>query len=110
MSENNLYHIVCRDCPKEELLEDGRRAGDELTVHTAETEHRMAVAPVAAPVKADGGVLLRRVTVRVDQDDLDRLDELVEAGVEVNRSEAVRDAISEYIGKRESLLTDGGER
>ena len=39
----------------------------------------------------------KRVTVRLSQERLDALDELVEAGVYPNRSEALRDGVDELI-------------
>lgn len=48
-----------------------------------------------------------RVTVRVPAPLLDEIEQLVETGIYVNRSEAIRDGLREIIQKQ-AVATDGG--
>lgn len=56
-----------------------------------------------------------RVTVRLPKEDLDDVDDLVDAGVFPSRSEAIRTAISGFVGSderdersRKRIAADGG--
>ena len=53
-----------------------------------------------------------RITVRIDDEHDERLDQLVEAGIIENRSEGVRQALGDFLDEQpdvgEAIVADGG--
>jgi len=47
MSESGTYHLVCRDCPEEQLVESASTAKQRAVDHEAITGHRLDFKQVA---------------------------------------------------------------
>ncbi|WP_230198525.1 ribbon-helix-helix domain-containing protein [Halopiger goleimassiliensis] len=82
---------ICLDC--EATLED-----DEDSIPDGGEFER------ASELRADGGEPMDKVTVRIPRQQLVPLDEAVDAGIWVNRSEAIRQAIADDV----EMVIDSG--
>ena len=44
------YHVVCHECPEEEVVDDRDAASELAEKHEAETDHRVSFSEIEAPL------------------------------------------------------------
>ena len=44
------YHVVCHECPEEQVLDDREVAREARAAHEAETDHRVSCGAIEPPV------------------------------------------------------------